>query len=180
MCKETELQSLSIPNRTMVFCNLGAKHGHVGKQLVILENNCNKRYNINGKISRRSFTIYEVHDNNSNKTVIHKFGNVCGDIRKDTLRSLQITAKDWNILLNTHCMINNTIINAVNSLLRPQYPHFDGVFATEQGSLRVFPIINTHGGVIIHCGILHWIFVYRNKNNYIRIFDSIDGIFNNK
>ena len=81
-----------------------AKHGHLGKQFGHLGKQFdNKRYSINGKIPRRSFTIYdklntvayyEVHDNNLNKT-----------------------AKDWNILLNSHCMINNTIINAVNSLL---------------------------------------------------------------
>ena len=96
---------------------MGAKHGHLGKQFGHLGKQFgNKRYIFNGKIPRRSFTIYdklntvayyEVHDNNLNKT-----------------------AKDWNI---SHCMINNTIINAVNSLLYQQYPHFDGLFATEQG-----------------------------------------------
>ena len=149
--------------------------GHLGEQFG------NKRYNINGKISRRSFTIYEVHDNNLNKTVTHKFGNVSGDIRKDTLRSLQITGKDWNILLNSHCMINNTIINAVNSLLHQQYPHFDGLFNCNRTriSSRVFAIINKHGGVILNTlwNITLDIFVYRDTNDYICIFDSIGGTF---
>ena len=46
-------------------------------------------------------------------------------------------------------------------------------------SLRVFAIINKLGGVILNTlwNITLDIFVYRDKNDYICIFDSIGGTF---